>query len=110
MGLRIFRRENLFSYPHNTAVTLTLYPPRVTVGHESPNGLLHLAGLRAGEPSRHFGGIVKKTGLLLLLGLAMAANAQQSGSTAAEGDASQQMIPTRLSVPTERVQTPTMLP
>jgi hypothetical protein len=50
---------------------------------------------------------MKKTGLLLLLSLAVAAYAQQAGSTAAEQSTPQGTVFTSANFPTERVQTPT---
>ena len=49
---------------------------------------------------------MKKTGLLLLL-LAIAANAQDAGNTAADANTPQGTAPTSVSFPVERVQTPT---
>jgi hypothetical protein len=50
---------------------------------------------------------MKKTGLLLCLSLALAANAQQTSSAAGDSDSAQGTINTRMGFPIERVQTPT---
>ena len=64
--------------------------------------------MRARAPGLDIGGNMKKTGrLLLLLCLALAAAAQQADPGATDQAAPQGTIPTTVSFPIERLQTPT---
>ncbi len=73
--------------------------------------LPHLARGVAGSVVQDFGGIMKKTGLLLFLALAVMAAAQQTtpaaDPAAADTTGPEGTLPTSVSFPVERVQTPT---
>jgi hypothetical protein len=89
---------------HYTDVTLTGDPQLGTVQPESPL----FAAVSGDAPpawALHLGGIMKKTGLLLFLAATLAA-AQQNNS-AAELPAPDKTLPTAVSFPVERIETPT---
>jgi hypothetical protein len=68
---------------------------------------LYLEAKQANAPVAEFGGNMKKTGLLLLFSLTLAATAQQATSSSANQSGPQGTLPTNASFPVERIQSPT---
>jgi hypothetical protein len=89
---------------------LTGNPHLGTVRRESPL-FTAFSGQLAGGAGLDFGGIMKKTGLLLFLALAVAASAQQSSAnsiaSATDAGSPEGTLPNSVSFPVDRVETPT---